>query len=81
MEAHIKVDSTYLKLAQGDYRLEPLTNGHTRLTLTTHYQIATPIDFYCDLWGKLFLNDFHGVVLKVIRDRSEKVAYGAGGVT
>ncbi len=45
VEAHIKVDSTYLKLAQGDYRLEPLTNGHTRLTLTTHYQIATPIDF------------------------------------
>ncbi|WP_433760790.1 SRPBCC family protein [Brucella anthropi] len=81
VEAHIKVDSTYLKLAQGDYRLEPLTNGHTRLTLTTHYQIATPIDFYCDLWGKLFLNDFHGVVLKVIRDRSEKIAYGAGGIT
>ncbi|KAB2725353.1 SRPBCC family protein [Brucella intermedia] len=81
VEAHIKVDSTYLKLAQGNYSLEPLANGHTRLTLTTHYRIATPIDFYCDLWGKLFLNDFHGVVLKVIRDRSEKIAQGAGGVT
>jgi len=81
VEAHIKVDSTYLKLAQGNYSLEPLANGHTRLTLTTQYRIATPIDFYCDLWGKLFLNDFHGVVLKVIRDRSEKIAQGAVGVT
>jgi len=81
VEAHIKEDSTYLKLAQGDYRLEPLADGHTRLTLTTRYRIATPIDFYCDLWGKLFLNDFHGVVLKVIRDRSEKIAQGSDAAT
>ncbi|MGU3400382.1 SRPBCC family protein [Brucellaceae bacterium D45D] len=72
VEAHIKVDSRYLKLARGDYRLEPLPDGRTRLTLTTHYQIATPIDLYCDWWGKVFLNDFHGVVLRVIRDRSER---------
>ncbi|MNN83060.1 hypothetical protein D3C81_2000660 [compost metagenome] len=68
------MNSDYLKLANGDYRLESLPNGHTRLTLTTRYQIATPINFYCDLWGKVFLNDFHGVVLKVIRDRSERIA-------
>ncbi|MBA8840104.1 SRPBCC family protein [Ochrobactrum sp. RH2CCR150] len=74
VEAHIKVNSSYLQLANGDYRLEPLPDGRTRLTLTTHYRIATPIDFYCDLWGKVFLNDFHGVVLKVIRDRSERIA-------
>lgn len=77
IEAHIKVDSSYLKIANGDYRLEPLPGGGTRLTLTTRYRIATPINFYCDLWGRLFLNDFHGVVLKVIRDRSERVAQGA----
>ncbi|HWT63336.1 MAG TPA: SRPBCC family protein [Ochrobactrum sp.] len=74
VEAHIDVNSDYLKLANGDYRLEALPNGQTRLTLTTRYQIATPINFYCDLWGKVFLNDFHGVVLKVIRDRSERIA-------
>lgn len=74
VEAHINVDSSYLKLTNGDYHLEALPNGHTRLTLTTRYRIATPINFYCDLWGKVFLNDFHGVVLKVIRDRSQRIA-------
>ncbi|MEJ5082702.1 MULTISPECIES: SRPBCC family protein [unclassified Ochrobactrum] len=74
VEAHIDVDSSYLKLTNGDYQLETLPNGHTRLTLTTRYRIATPINFYCDLWGKVFLNDFHGVVLKVIRERSERLA-------
>ncbi|MDT6939393.1 SRPBCC family protein [Brucella pseudogrignonensis] len=77
VEAHIDVDSSYLKLTNGDYQLETLPNGHTRLTLTTRYRIATPINFYCDFWGKVFLNDFHGVVLKVIRDRSQRIAAAA----
>lgn len=74
VEAHIDVDSSYLKLARGDYVLEDLPNNRTRLTLTTRYRMATPINAYCALWGKIFLNDFHSTVLKVIKDRSEAQA-------
>ncbi len=77
VEAHISVDSRYLTIANGEYRLDPLPGGHTRLTLTTRYRIATPIDAYCDLWGRVFLNDFHGVVLRVIRARAERAASAA----
>ena len=69
VEAHIDVDSSYLKLARGEYVLEPLADGRTRLTLTTHYRMATPINAYCQLWGRVFLNDFHSTVLKVIKAR------------
>lgn len=71
VEAHINVSSDYLKIANGDYTLEPLPGGRTRLTLTTRYVIATPINAYCDFWGRIFLNDFHGAVLQVIKARSE----------
>lgn len=71
VEAHIDVDSSYLKLARGEYVLEPLADGRTRLTLTTHYRMATPINAYCQLWGSVFLNDFHSTVLKVIKARVE----------
>lgn len=74
IEAHIRLDRAYLKIADGAYRLEPLPGGRTRLTLTTQYRIATPINAYCDWWGQIFLNDFHGVVLEVIRARAEKAA-------
>jgi hypothetical protein len=74
VEGHVKVDSGYLKLANGDYRLSPLPNGKTQLTLTTHYVIATPMNLYCRWWGDIFLNDFHGAVLNVIRQRAEKQA-------
>lgn len=73
VEAHIDVDSSYLKLANGEYTLELLSNGNTRLSLTTRYWIATPINAYCELWGTIFLNDFHGAVLKIIKDRSERI--------
>jgi len=74
VEGHISVDSDYLKLAGGDYRLDALPGGRTRLTLTTRYVIATPINAYCTWWGQIFLNDFHGTVLNVIRHRAEAEA-------
>ncbi len=78
VEGHIKIDSAYLKLIGGDYRLDPLPNGWTRLTLTSRYMIATPINAYCDWWGHIFLNDFQGTVLNVIRHRAEAEAKTLG---
>lgn len=74
VEGHIKIDSSYLRIANGDYRLDPLPDGKTRLSLTTHYAIATPINVYCAWWGSIFLRDFHGTVLNVIQKRSEAEA-------
>lgn len=72
VEGHIRVDSPYLKLTGGRYRLDPLPGGRTRLTLETSYWIATPINAYCAWWGDVFLNDFHRIVLGVIKTRSER---------
>ncbi|EHM00888.1 hypothetical protein HMPREF9946_02399 [Acetobacteraceae bacterium AT-5844] len=77
VEAHIRVDSDYLRLEDGDYMLEPLPGNRTRLTLTTRYSMATPFNDYCRWWGERFLGDFHGIVLDVIRNRAEAAAGGA----
>lgn len=74
VEGHIRVNSPYLKLTGGHYTLDPLPGGWTRLTLQTDYWIATPINAYCAWWGDVFLNDFHGIVLGVIKARSERAA-------
>ncbi len=70
-DEHINPDSDYLKVADGSYRLDPLPGGRTRLTLTTHYRVRTAINAYCDLWGRVFVGDFHTNVLRVIKGRSE----------
>ncbi|GAA0614287.1 SRPBCC family protein [Paenochrobactrum glaciei] len=74
VEAHISVNSDYLGLDYGEYLLDPIDENRTRLTLKTQYRIATPINIYCDWWGQIFLNDFHTIVLNVIKERSEKAA-------
>ena len=55
----------------GGYLFTPLTSGKTNVTLTTHYQLDTPINGYLSLWGEWFLQDMHRAVLHVIKSRAE----------
>jgi hypothetical protein len=74
VEAHIRPESDYLQLESGSYRLEATRDGGTRVTLTTRYRIATPLNLYCALWGRIMVGDLHQNVLRVIRGRSEALA-------
>ena len=72
VESHVRVDSAYLQVSGGEYRLEPLPGGRTRLHLTTRYRLATPLNFYCAWWGRVMIGDFHQNVLNVVRRRAER---------
>lgn len=78
IDRHIQVESRYLHLEGGGYRLEPLGQG-TRLTLTTNYVVTSPLNAYFKAWGDLMLNDFHHAVLSVIKERSEGVQADRSG--
>lgn len=71
LDEHLKVDSAYLRLEEGVYRIEPTADGGSDLVLTTRYWIRTPMNAYAAFWGRIFLGDFHRNVLGVIRDRAE----------
>jgi hypothetical protein len=71
LDEHLKVDSAYLRLEEGRYRIEPAAGGGSDLVLTTRYWIRTPMNDYAAWWGRIFLGDFHRNVLGVIRDRAE----------
>ncbi|MBS8224867.1 SRPBCC family protein [Vannielia litorea] len=58
-------------MLEGRYAFEPLGSARTRVTLTTTYQLNTPINAYLKPWGRLFLNDMHRAVLHVIANRAE----------
>ncbi|MBK4215734.1 hypothetical protein JJJ17_07340 [Paracoccus caeni] len=76
IDDHIRPDSDYLELVRGEYELTPLPSGGTQLSLTTWYRVQTPINGYLNLWGHMFLNDFHGIVLAEI-DRRATAEAGA----
>lgn len=71
LDEHLRVDSAYLRLEEGTYRITPTVDGGSDLVLTTRYWIRTPMNAYAAFWGKVFLGDFHRNVLAVIKDRAE----------
>lgn len=70
-DRHISPDSEMLKIATGGYELEPLPDGHTRVTLTTTYHMQSRMGWYLQLWGELLLGDVQNNVLTIVKDRSE----------
>ena len=71
VDSHLRPDAEATKLLRGEYVLEPLPDGRTRLVLTTHYQVSLPWNSYGRWWANLLLDDFHSVVLDVVKQRAE----------
>lgn len=70
-DAHLMPDSAYFRVTTGGYRMEPLANGRTRLTLHTSHWIQTPVNGYSQLWGEVFLGDVENNLLALIKGRAE----------
>lgn len=70
-DRHIDPDGRHLKIARGGYRLEPLHDGRTRLTLHTAYQLDTQMNAYPALWSRLMLGDLQANILEIVKARAE----------
>ncbi len=81
IDSHLRPDSETSKLLRGEYVLEPMADGRTRLVLTTHYQVSLPWNGYGRFWANRLLTDFHSVVLDVVRQRSESEARAAAPIS
>lgn len=74
IDSHLRPDSEASELLRGEYVLEPLPDGRTKLVLTTHYKVSLPWNGYGRWWANRLLSDFHGVVLDVVKRRAEAAA-------
>lgn len=74
LDEHLRVDSAYLRLEEGRYRIVPAADGGSDLELSTRYWIRTPMNGYAAWWGGVFLGDFHRNVLGIIESRAEAAA-------
>jgi Polyketide cyclase / dehydrase and lipid transport len=70
-DRHLMPNNPYFTITTGGYRMEPMADGRTRVTLHTEYVIQTPVNAYSELWGQLFLGDVEDNVLAIIKARAE----------
>lgn len=62
-----------VEMLTGQYHFTPLADGRTKVSLTTRYELNTPVNWYLRPWGRLFLGDFHHAVLNVIASRADQL--------
>lgn len=71
LDTHVVIGDRHFDVTNGSYQLEALKSGDTRVTLCTTYRISTRVNFYGRPWADFVLDDFHGVVLGVIKGRAQ----------
>lgn len=70
-DEHVRLGGRYYALRDGAYRLRALPRGRTELSLSTTLSNTSRTGAYGRAWAHVVFSDFHGVLLDLIRDRSE----------
>ena len=73
LDEHVRVGGEYFDVLRGEYRLEPLGNGVTRLHLSSQHRLSTDFNWYAHLWTDAVMSDLQWRILQVIKGRCENL--------
>jgi hypothetical protein len=71
LDEHVRVGGRYFDVLRGEYVIEPLAGGVTRLHLSSKHRLSTDFNWYAQLWTRSVMRDIQTTILQVIRNRSE----------
>jgi hypothetical protein len=71
LDEHVRVGGEYFDVLRGEYRLEALGNGVTRLHLSSQQRLSTDFNWYAHLWTDAVMSDLQWRILQVIKRRCE----------
>lgn len=74
LDPHATIGGQFFDVQRGDYALEPLSQGRTRLRLSSRHRLSTHFNAYAHLWTCAVMADIQGEILQVVRRRSEAAA-------
>ena len=75
LDEHVRVGGPYFDALRGEYRLEPLGNGGSRLHLSSRHRVSTDFNWYAHLWTDAIMSDLQRRILYVIKQRCERSSY------
>jgi hypothetical protein len=71
LDTHVVIGDRHFDVERGEYDLREIAPGTTELSLSTTYRISTRVNGYGNFWAQRTLDDFHTVVLGLIKRRAE----------
>lgn len=72
LDEHVMVGGQYFDAVRGSYFIEELDDNTQRVTLTSTYRITSTVNFYGKYWTDFIFDDFHAMILEVVKGRCEK---------
>lgn len=79
LDEHVKVGGRYFDVLEGEYRLEPLSNGDTLLHLSSRERVSTHFNPYAGFWTDAVMRSIQRSILDVVKHRAEaQVVKNAG---
>ena len=73
LDEHVTVGGKFFDVLYGEYLLEPLPHGATRLYLLSRHRVSTDFNWYAHLWTDAVMSDVQRRILRVVKNRSELV--------
>ena len=74
LDPHVTIGGPYFDVLTGTYDLQALTDGATRLILTSEHRVSTAFNPYAGWWADRVMRSIQSNILGVLRDRAERIA-------
>ena len=71
LDEHVRIGGPFFDVLRGEYTLEPLPGGYTRLHLVSQHRISTDFNWYAHLWTDAVMADIQETILHVIQQRCQ----------
>ncbi len=72
LDKHVKMGGELFSPLYGSYHLQLTPEGHTLLTLITTLTDNTNLGGYSRFWGRVIFHDFHYMLLRLMKQRTEQ---------
>ena len=72
LDEHVRVGGPFFDVLRGEYVIEQIGNGRTRLRLSSQDRLSTDFNWYARLWTDAVMSDLQKRILKVVKQRCEK---------
>ena len=74
LDSHVTVGGPFFDVLHGEYSIETLPNGITRLHLRSKHRLSTDFNWYAHLWTDAVMADIQNSILLVVKHRCETEA-------
>jgi hypothetical protein len=71
LDEHVMIGGKYFDVIKGSYKIDSINSNRSKVTLTCTYRVTTNLNLYSKIWADFILDDFHQMILEVIKKRSE----------